>query len=262
LRSSVPIFQKPDMTRISAVPLSDVTQITRPSSARASGTSLKYRGEGEGGKYQVEVRPSTAGMREVGPEQVEQVCAPVDMVKVYGGGSVPQAHVVAPLRRTGGEGGRLFNTADAIRHGGYSTRLPVSEEREQYLQIQPAVIHFEGFLNLGDKYCARVEILNVSGTSRRIRVLPPQSRFFVVHFRNDRRLAPGLSTHFEILFTPLEKRSYYDCIHVKTDDGQREYMIPIHAYPGRRMVLADTCKVAPRLHHPASVQARHSEDFI
>lgn len=39
------------------------------------------------------------------------------------------------------------------------------------------------------------------------------------------------------MFTPLEKRSYYDCIRIKTDDGQREYMLPIHAYPGRRMVI-------------------------
>lgn len=35
----------------------------------------------------------------------------------------------------------------------------------------------------------------------------------------------------------MEKRSYYDCIRIKTDDGQREYLLPIHAYPGRRMVL-------------------------
>jgi hypothetical protein len=118
-----------------------------------------------------------------------------------------------------------------------SKRLPLTEDREQYLQIQPAVIHFEGFLNLGQKHFARVEISNVSGTTRRIRVLPAQTRFFVVHFRNDRRLAPGLSTRFEIVFTPLEKRSYYDCIRIKTDDGQREYLLPIHAYPGRPMVL-------------------------
>jgi hypothetical protein len=43
--------------------------------------------------------------------------------------------------------------------------------------------------------------------------------------------------HFEIVFTPAEKRSYYDCIHIKTDDGLREYMLPVHAYPGQRMVL-------------------------
>jgi len=118
-----------------------------------------------------------------------------------------------------------------------SQRLPLTAKGEQYLRIEPAVIHFEGFLNLGQKHYARVEIANVSGATRRIRVLPAQSRFFVVHFRNDRRLAPGLSTHFQIVFTPLEKRSYYDCIRIKTDDGQREYLMPVHAYPGRRMVL-------------------------
>ena len=42
------------------------------------------------------------------------------------------------------------------------------------------------------KHFARVEISNVSGMTRKIRVLPAQSRFFVMHLRNDRRLAPGL----------------------------------------------------------------------
>jgi hypothetical protein len=148
--------------------------------------------------------------------------APVDRVQLYG--SEPAVDL------------QTINGRPQFQYT-RTKRLPLTHDGGEYLLIEPAVIHFEGFLNLGQKHFARVQLSNVSGVTRKIQVLPAQSRFFVVHSSNRRRLAPGLSTHVQIVFTPLEKRSYYDCIRIKTDDGQREYLLPLHAYPGRRMVL-------------------------
>jgi len=212
----------------SAVPM----PAARPSSAAVGCHSTGQAGaEEEGGRTQrpdAHERPVTAIGGAGGS-------APVDRVQLYGTGPGVEVQTV--------------NGQPSIQYS-KSQRLPLTANGEQYLHIQPAVIHFEGFLNLGQKHFARVEIANVSGTTRRIRVLPAQSRFFVVHFRNDRRLAPGLSTHFQIVFTPLEKRSYYDCIRIKTDDGEREYLLPVHAYPGRRMVLEHLpAPLPPRAHN-------------
>ncbi len=171
-------------------------------------------------------RPATAAGRG------GQGGAPVDRVQLYGSEPAVDLQTI--------NGRRRFQYTR-------TKRLPLTHEGGEYLQIEPAVIHFEGFLNLGQKHFARVQISNVSGTTRKIQVLPAQSRFFVVHSSSRRRLAPGLSTHVQIVFTPLEKRSYYDCIRIKTDDGQREYLLPLHAYPGRRMVLE---------HVPAPLPAR------
>lgn len=179
-------------------------------------------------------RPGSAAAR------VGQGSAPVDRVQLYG------SEPAVDLRTINGR---------ANFHYTRTKRLPLTEDRGEYLQIEPAVIHFEGFLNLGQKHFARVQISNVSGATRKIHVLPAQSRFFVVHSGSRRKLAPGLCTHVQIVFTPLEKRSYYDCIRIKTDDGQREYLLPLHAYPGRRMVLEHVpAPLPPRANNWTQVQ--------
>ena len=160
--------------------------------------------------------------------------APVDRVELYG------SEPAVSLQTINGRPNFQYTP---------SRRLPLSANCHEYLLIQPAVIHFEGFLNLGHKHGAKVTITNLSGRTRKIRVLPAQSRYFVVHMRNPRSLAPGLSAQVQIVFTPQEKRSYYDCIRIKTDDdSHREYVLPVHGYPGKQMVLEHVPAPLPQQH--------------
>ena len=118
-------------------------------------------------------------------------------------------------------------------------RLHVPGAPEHFLEVRPGVLHFQPFTELGAKHTLSVTIANVSGRLRRIRILPPQTRFFAVfrQFANQGRVAAGMAVTAKVVFTPHERRSYYDCLRIQCEDAEREYLLPIHAFPARRALI-------------------------
>lgn len=133
-------------------------------------------------------------------------------------------------------------------------RVHIPADRDAFLDVTPSVIHFEDFLHLGVAQPRRlVTVTNVGGTLRRMRVMPAQSPFFTVTstlVKNKGRLAPGMSATITVVFTPQEKRTYYDCcvIEVEGDPGPQwgtgltataRLQLPMHANPGPKLVASD-----------------------
>uniref|UniRef100_A0A7S1GXI2 Abnormal spindle-like microcephaly-associated protein ASH domain-containing protein n=1 Tax=Hemiselmis andersenii TaxID=464988 RepID=A0A7S1GXI2_HEMAN len=129
--------------------------------------------------------------------------------------------------------------------GGGLIKLP--SDRDAMLEVEPSVVRFEDFLELGVGMTRTVTMTNVGGTIRRVRVLPAQSPFFTVTCtttRNRGRLAPGMSATIKVVFTPQEKRSYYDCVVIEAEcdrtlNVRARLQLPLHGTPGPELTSPD-----------------------
>eukprot|EP00941_MAST-03F_sp_MAST-3F-sp1_P001125 g1125.t1 len=108
--------------------------------------------------------------------------------------------------------------------------------RTSTLQAIPSVIHFGGY-RLKRKHQQRLQIVNVSNESIRVTVMPAQTTFFNLRYKNGKKglIAPGMVEEFLVEFTPTEWKYYYDCVRFHCHD--ENILVPIHGYPVMNDVL-------------------------
>lgn len=79
----------------------------------------------------------------------------------------------------------------------------------------------------------RSQIINISGKSQRLHVMPPTTPYFRMEYDNKKGLVPpGLAEAVIVHFSPTEYRYYYDCIRVRCDKqvSQRGADVPFCLY--------------------------------
>lgn len=109
------------------------------------------------------------------------------------------------------------------------TKIYRKTGQNEAIAATPADVHFSGF-QLGKKCTSNFCIKNVCGDVISINILPPQSKYFKLHYKKPTRMIPGISLNCEVEFVPEEWRYYYDCIRINCP-GEENLVIPIHAYP-------------------------------
>eukprot|EP00741_Cyanophora_paradoxa_P023818 tig00021623_g23007.t1 len=96
------------------------------------------------------------------------------------------------------------------------------------IEANPAMMHFAGY-QVGQTHTQTLRVVNMSGSSRRLVILPPSTPFFRINVNKKGHLAPGMGEDIEVEFTPDEWRYYYDSVRVHAED--ENILVPIHAYP-------------------------------
>lgn len=107
-------------------------------------------------------------------------------------------------------------------------RTFVKQGGNRFFTIEPAVVHFGGFA-LNRTHTQTLRVKNVSGKSRRIRILEPTTSFFTVRMSKVGLVAPGMSEEVLVEFTPNDLRYYYDCVRLHSEG--ENLMVPCHGYP-------------------------------
>ncbi|XP_025093721.1 cilia- and flagella-associated protein 221-like isoform X2 [Pomacea canaliculata] len=101
--------------------------------------------------------------------------------------------------------------------------------RNAVIQAKPAAVHFEGF-RVNERHMKHLTIINASTNVVRMHVIPPQTKYFKIHYKKREQMVPGLTLKCTIEFIPDEWRYYYDTIKIHSP-GEDNLMIPIHGYP-------------------------------
>lgn len=105
-------------------------------------------------------------------------------------------------------------------------------DRNSYFAARPAAIQFAGF-EVSRTISARLELVNISRTARRLNIVAPQTSYFQMRHAKTGRVAPGLSQVVWVDFTADAWRYYYDAVRIFCEDDET-LLVPIHAYPVMR----------------------------
>ncbi|GAQ81457.1 hypothetical protein KFL_000800340 [Klebsormidium nitens] len=103
-----------------------------------------------------------------------------------------------------------------------------------FFEVSPPIVHFGGYV-VGQTHRQVVRIINCSGCSRRVTVIPPATPFFSVHFTKKGLLAPGMAEELTVEFRPQEWQYYHDVIKLHTED--ENLIVPLHGYPVLNQVV-------------------------
>ncbi|CAG9467755.1 unnamed protein product [Pedinophyceae sp. YPF-701] len=108
---------------------------------------------------------------------------------------------------------------------GMSLRHKLTADTERTFNVEPAEVLFRVF-EPGSVFKTMVELRNVSGVSRRLRILPPTSQYFTLDAisvpHEGGLVAPGMSASCVVVFTPDSVAQYDDVLAVETDAGRIE----------------------------------------
>ena len=109
-------------------------------------------------------------------------------------------------------------------------RHPVAQlGRNSSFEPRPAVLHFGGF-TLNSALSIKLQIVNVSGKSQRVHIVPPTTPWFKIRWEKKGMVAPGMAEIIHVDFVATEWRYHYDAIRVFSD-GDAPLLVPMHAYP-------------------------------
>uniref|UniRef100_A0A3Q0KN48 Cilia- and flagella-associated protein 221 n=1 Tax=Schistosoma mansoni TaxID=6183 RepID=A0A3Q0KN48_SCHMA len=103
----------------------------------------------------------------------------------------------------------------------------------KFIAVEPAEIYFDNvsFRSQKSGIMRQFELKNISGRVTRLHILPPDTKYFQLSYKQPKCLVPGYSITCRLVFFP-DKSSYYeDCIRVHTEDHENQLIIPIYAYP-------------------------------
>ncbi|CAH8621731.1 unnamed protein product [Schistosoma margrebowiei] len=103
----------------------------------------------------------------------------------------------------------------------------------KFIAVEPAEIYFDNvsFRSQKSGIMKQFELKNISGRVTRLHILPPDTKYFRLSYRQPKCLVPGYSITCRLLFFP-DKPSYYeDYIRVHTEDHENQLIVPIYAYP-------------------------------
>ncbi|KAK4467943.1 hypothetical protein MN116_008549 [Schistosoma mekongi] len=101
------------------------------------------------------------------------------------------------------------------------------------IAVEPAEINFDN-LNFGSRKSSMVkqfELKNISSRVTRLHILPPDTKYFRLSYKQPKCLVPGYSIVCRLKFLPDKPEYYEDCIRVHTEDHENQLIIPIYAYP-------------------------------
>ncbi|CAE1328851.1 Cilia- and flagella-associated protein 221 [Acanthosepion pharaonis] len=101
--------------------------------------------------------------------------------------------------------------------------------QSKVVAVTPEDVHFAGF-QVGKKSVADFCITNVCKDVISINILPPQSKYFKLHYKKPGLMIPGIKLNCQVEFLPVEWRYYYDCVRINCP-GEENVVVPIHAYP-------------------------------
>lgn len=101
--------------------------------------------------------------------------------------------------------------------------------QSKVVAVTPEDVHFAGF-QVGKKSVADFCITNVCKDVISINILPPQSKYFKLHYKKPGLMIPGIKLNCQVEFLPAEWRYYYDCVRINCP-GEENVVVPIHAYP-------------------------------
>ncbi|KAH8856499.1 Cilia- and flagella-associated protein [Schistosoma japonicum] len=103
----------------------------------------------------------------------------------------------------------------------------------KFIAVEPAEINFDN-LNFGSRKSNMVkqfELKNISSRVTRLHILPPDTKYFRLSYKQPKCLVPGYSIVCRLKFLPDKPEYYEDCIRVHTEDHENQLIIPIYAYP-------------------------------
>ncbi|CAF0716220.1 unnamed protein product [Brachionus calyciflorus] len=98
-----------------------------------------------------------------------------------------------------------------------NTKIFAKLQRNDIFEVSPAEVHFSGFeVNKSDqkKYVQLLKVINISGQLQRMTVLPPQTKFFDIHYVKQERLVAGFALEIKVFFKPDEYKYYNDAIRI------------------------------------------------
>uniref|UniRef100_A0A094ZJC7 Primary ciliary dyskinesia protein 1 n=1 Tax=Schistosoma haematobium TaxID=6185 RepID=A0A094ZJC7_SCHHA len=103
----------------------------------------------------------------------------------------------------------------------------------KFIAVEPAEIYFDNisFRSQKSGIMKQFELKNISDRVTRLHILPPDTKYFRLSYKQPKCLVPGYSITCHLIFFP-DKPSYYeDCIRVHTEDHENQLIVPIYAYP-------------------------------
>ncbi|CAH8615439.1 unnamed protein product [Schistosoma guineensis] len=103
----------------------------------------------------------------------------------------------------------------------------------KFIAVEPAEIYFDNisFRSQKSGIMKQFELKNISDRVTRLHILPPDTKYFRLSYKQPKCLVPGYSITCRLIFFP-DKPSYYeDCIRVHTEDHENQLIVPIYAYP-------------------------------
>lgn len=107
--------------------------------------------------------------------------------------------------------------------------LPVPR-RNDWIHANPEKVHFVAY-EAGGVYELPVQLHNVSTLSRRVRVLPPSTRYFsttlLSYGAEHGTIAPGMHATFRVRFAPDSLADYDDFVVIQTE--KESFPLPLHA---------------------------------
>ena len=109
-------------------------------------------------------------------------------------------------------------------------RHPVAQlGRNSTFEPRPAVMHFGGFA-LNSALSLKLQVVNVSGKSQRVHVVPPTTPWFKIRCEKKGMVAPGMAEVIYVDFVAAEFRYHYDAVRIFSE-GDAPLLVPLHAYP-------------------------------
>ncbi|KAL1524359.1 hypothetical protein AB1Y20_019256 [Prymnesium parvum] len=116
--------------------------------------------------------------------------------------------------------------------------------RDTFIHVIPETINFVDY-EAGGVYEIPVMLQNASSLARRVRVLPPASKFFSITLlsypSNEGHIAPGMHASMRVRFAPDSLADYEDFLVVQTE--MDSFPLPLHA-----------CRTPPLLTLPATLE--------
>ena len=102
--------------------------------------------------------------------------------------------------------------------------------RDDWIHANPEKVHFVAY-EAGGVYELPVQLHNTSTLSRRVRVLPPSTRYFsttlLSYGAEHGTIAPGMHATFHVRFAPDSLADYDDFVVIQTE--KESFPLPLHA---------------------------------
>ncbi|RMZ96259.1 Primary ciliary dyskinesia [Brachionus plicatilis] len=97
------------------------------------------------------------------------------------------------------------------------TKIFAKLQRNDAFEVSPVEVHFSGFeIDKSDqkRYTQILKVINISGQLQRMTVIPPQTKFFTIHYVKQERLVAGFALEIKVFFRPQEYKYYQDAIRI------------------------------------------------
>eukprot|EP00002_Diphylleia_rotans_P030530 TRINITY_DN6284_c0_g1_i1.p1 TRINITY_DN6284_c0_g1~~TRINITY_DN6284_c0_g1_i1.p1 ORF type:complete len:2909 (+),score=517.05 TRINITY_DN6284_c0_g1_i1:178-8904(+) len=109
-----------------------------------------------------------------------------------------------------------------------STSKSLIGHEKPIIIANPQIVEIRDF-KPGEKYLVKICIRNIDSVSRRIRIIPPGTKYFAIRQEFSETIAPGLDYIVDVEFNPdVDDCDYHDRIIVMSNSEKLE--IPLHSY--------------------------------